>query len=207
MRRTFAVRRNDEPRSNEGMRSYNALYRNIPNILTALRVALVPVFTLLVLTGMSGYAAAVFVVAGATDVIDGLIARRFNLQSHLGELLDPLADKFLLTVSYLVLTYKGAIPLWLCVLVAARDLLMLGGIAALRYYGKKTNVSPAIAGKLNTIFQTTTVLYVLFIGSRLSSAWFTALAMLTAFITVYSGLYYAWRHFAASGDKNISPLF
>ncbi|MBI5888691.1 MAG: CDP-alcohol phosphatidyltransferase family protein [Deltaproteobacteria bacterium] len=182
------------------------MYRNIPNILTALRIALVPVFAMLVLTGMSGYAAAVFAVAGATDVIDGLIARRFNLQSHLGELLDPLADKFLLTASYLVLTYKGAIPLWLCVLVAVRDLLMLGGIAVIRYYGKTPNVSPAFAGKLNTLLQTATVLYVLFIGGRLSSAWFTALAALTAFITVYSGLYYAWRHFSGGGDKHF-PSF
>jgi len=176
-------------------------FRNIPNILTALRIALVPVFTLLVLTGMSGYAAAVFVVAGATDAVDGFIARRFNLQSHLGELLDPLADKFLLTASYIVLTYKGAIPLWLCFLVALRDLLMLGGIAVIRHYGKKANVSPVPAGKLNTIFQTITILYVLFIGSRLPGAWFTALALLTAFITVYSGLYYAWRYFMLGGDK------
>ncbi len=183
-----------------------AFLRNIPNILTALRIALVPVFALLMLTGMSSYAAAVFIIAGSTDVIDGFIARRFNLQSHLGELLDPFADKFLLTASYIVLTYKGAIPLWLCVLVALRDLLMLGGIAALRYYGKKTNVSPAVAGKLNTIFQTITVLYVLLIGDRLPGVWFTVITLLTAFITVYSGLYYAWRYFRGNGDKRSARL-
>lgn len=163
----------------------------LPNILTLLRLSLAPVFAFLVFIERLDYALAVFIVAGATDAFDGFIARRFGGSSRFGALLDPLADKFLLTTSYLALTYKGFLPLWLCAFVVARDIIMLLSISALKWRGAVVSLAPNIFGKLTTVLQTVTVLYGLAIGT---AGWlFGGLAVLTVIITVVSGLGYGLR--------------
>lgn len=165
----------------------------IPNILTIFRIALVPVFAFLVLLDRQGFALAVFLLAGATDAFDGFIARRFGGSSAVGALLDPLADKFLLTTSYLVLTFKDVTPLWLCAPVIARDVIMLSLIAVLKSRGIAPKLNPNIFGKLTTLFQVITVLYALFAGYRFGDGLFNALAIITVVITVISGFSYALR--------------
>lgn len=173
------------------------MIRNIPNILTAIRIILVPVFLFLVFNDSLSYAAAVFVFAGVTDAVDGFIAKRFDMRTDLGAIMDPFADKFLLTSSYLVLTYKEVIPLWLCVPVVGRDIAMIIGISLLKWAGRMPTPSPTIPGKLSTVMQTSTVGYALVIGGMLGPVPFTVLAAFTAAVTIYSGVHYAWRELAS----------
>jgi cardiolipin synthase len=165
---------------------------NIPNILTLLRILLVPVFVGLVMVENFSTATFVFVVAGLTDALDGYIAKRFTQRTHFGAWLDPFADKFLLVSAFVVLSIKGWIPMFLCALVISRDVVIIGGIVMLQLFGRDVEIAPSLAGKLTTMFQIITVIYTLFSGSR-PGAVFTALILLTALLTVYSGFYYVWR--------------
>lgn len=174
--------------------------KNIPNILTVSRMALTPVFAVLALRGLLVHGVAVFAVAMLSDVADGAVAKRYESRTELGALLDPLADKMLLTTSFIVLWVIGLVPLWLALLVATRDCLMLSSIAALWFYRKKTLFAPNVFGRLTTVLQTLTILLALFIGytgGRAAVAAFTPLAVVTALVTTVSGLSYAWREVQA----------
>ena len=94
---------------------------NIPNILTVLRILITPLFVILLIRDLHGYALLLFVLAGVSDGLDGLIARMFNQRSDLGAVLDPIADKLLLTAAYLSLGILKDIPGWLVVVVISRD--------------------------------------------------------------------------------------
>jgi cardiolipin synthase len=99
--------------------------RSIPNMLSVLRLLMVPVFLVLLLTGQFVAALIVLVVASATDWLDGQIARRFNQITKLGQLLDPAADRLFIFAALIGLTINGNIPLWLALIVASRDLMLL----------------------------------------------------------------------------------
>ncbi|MDO8426381.1 MAG: CDP-alcohol phosphatidyltransferase family protein [Deltaproteobacteria bacterium] len=167
---------------------------NIPNILTLFRILLVPLFLFLVAEDNFFFATIVFAVAGITDAVDGFIARAYNLRTELGANLDPFADKLLLVSSYIILTAKGLIPLWLCVPVILRDAVILTGVIILRGAGRKVVISPTIFGKITTTLQIATVIYALVFAGT-GRAFFVALAAVTALITVYTGFDYAWREF------------
>lgn len=169
------------------------MLKSVPNILTLLRILLVPVFILLVVKDRLILAAAAFIIAGITDVIDGVIARAFNVRSPLGEMLDPFADKLLLSSSYVALAFKGLVPLWLCVPVVAKDVSMLAGLALLRHSGRKIDISPSVYGKLTTVMQTITVIYAMTAAARLGAQILTVMAAVTALLTVYTWLDYARR--------------
>lgn len=168
------------------------MFRHLPNILTIFRILLIPVFLHLIFRGSFYGALVVFAVAGATDGLDGYIARRWSLQSELGANLDPLADKLLLTSAFVSLTYMGLMPLWLCMPVILRDAVILAGVIALRGTGRKVRIAPSISGKLTTVLQISTVLFaMLFPENR--PALFMPLAVLTLLFTIYSGFDYAYR--------------
>ncbi|MFQ5464578.1 MAG: CDP-alcohol phosphatidyltransferase family protein [Thermodesulfobacteriota bacterium] len=170
---------------------------NIPNALSIFRILLVPVFFSLTMRGDYLAAALVFTMAGITDAVDGFIARRFNMRTPLGAALDPAADKLLQVTAYVTLTFRGVIPLWLCVPVLAKDAILVVIFLALRSMGRRVEISPSIPGKLSTVLQITTVAYVLFFGRadgpRLVI--FMALALATAGATIMAGLHYAWREY------------
>jgi len=168
------------------------MFRHLPNILTIFRILLIPVFLHLIFSSSFYSALAVFAIAGATDGLDGYIARRWKLHTELGANLDPLADKLLLTSAFISLAYMGLVPLWLCVPVIARDALILAVVLALRSARRKVRIRPTIAGKATTVLQIATVLFaMLFTQGRPS--FFLPLAVLTLLFTVYSGLDYAYR--------------
>jgi cardiolipin synthase len=165
---------------------------NIPNILTIARILLVPVIVSALLAGNYPLALAIFLVAGVTDALDGFIARRFNMCTRLGAMLDPLADKLLVVPTTLVLAATGRLPWWLALTVVARDLLILGGAAA--FYARTGNLEmePSIASKVNTCVQITLIVLILAdssgvisLGHLLVRGYY--LALLTA---VVSGLHY-----------------
>ena len=169
------------------------MLKNVPNLLTLLRILLVPVFVALIVEDRLILAAAVFIIAGITDVIDGVIARSFDMRTKLGQMLDPFADKLLLSSSYVTLAFKGLVPLWLCAPVVAKDVSMIAGLALLRRAGKHIDISPSVYGKLTTVMQTVTVIYALTAAARLGAQILTVLAAVTALLTVYTWFDYARR--------------
>jgi cardiolipin synthase len=125
------------------------------NQLTLLRLMLVPVFVLFALYGMFGWALLTFLVAGITDALDGLIARRSGHPTTLGAWLDPMADKLLLTATFVVLTMpdlglKNRLPLWLTVLVISRDVAIVLTVAVWNLAVARRTFRPSILGKLAT---------------------------------------------------------
>lgn len=94
-----------------------------------------------------------FLAAGASDGVDGFLAKRFNMASKLGAHLDPLADKTLIMSIYISLGIAEAIPRWLVILVVSRDILIIGGVMLALFVGKPINVRPLVVSKLNTVAQ------------------------------------------------------
>ena len=125
----------------------------IPNLLTILRVLLTPVLVIFLLQDRLIAALVVFIVAGITDGLDGLIARLYRQKSRLGAFLDPLADKVLLATTYVLLAVKSLVPSWLTVIVLSRDVLILLGIFVLFMQDLPFEIRPTIASKLTTCSQ------------------------------------------------------
>jgi cardiolipin synthase (CMP-forming) len=114
-----------------------AEFTSVPNLLSFLRLALVPVFLVLLLGDSPGWALAVLAFAGFTDWLDGYIARRFGMITQLGKVLDPMADRFYIFAALIGLTINGNIPAWLAVVIILRDVLLAVGypISASHGYG------------------------------------------------------------------------
>ncbi len=139
----------------------------LPNLLSLARIALAPVFVLMMVQHRPWPAFIVFLVAGATDALDGFAARTFKLKSNLGLWLDPIGDKVLLTAAFVVLTLPAlakpnALPFWLTALCIGRDVaIALGALIIVRQRGKRT-FPPTLAGKASTICQVVVLYYVLY---------------------------------------------
>ena len=127
----------------------------LANRLTLGRLLLVPVLVILVIYGYSGWALITFVVAGVTDGLDGLIARRAGQRTSLGALLDPMADKLLLVSTFVVLTMPGLaltnrLPVWLTVLVISRDVIIVLTVAVVNLAVDRFVFQPSVLGKVTT---------------------------------------------------------
>ncbi len=107
----------------------------VPNLLSFLRLALVPVFLNLIIQGNDGLALIVLVISSVTDFLDGLIARTFRQVSRLGQLLDPAADRLFIFAALIGLAVREVIPWWLLVIIVGRDLMLLGIGIVLANYG------------------------------------------------------------------------
>lgn len=129
------------------------LLRHVPNILTALRLCAAPLTAFFILHGRDGAALGVFAFAGLSDALDGYLARRLASASQFGVFLDPAADKLLMLASFVTLTMAGALPLWLTVIVIARDLAIVGGVGLAWLLALPLNVEPLNIGKISTVVQ------------------------------------------------------
>lgn len=174
---------------------------NLPNQLTILRILMTPVIILLLLYKAPGYALAVFCLAGLTDALDGFIARSLKQKTSLGMILDPLADKVLLTSCFITLAFLREIPRWFAVVAVSRDLILIGGALILLIHFGKVGIPPSILGKLTTGLQLLTVLLAMLDNfvPPLHQALFP-LVVTTAFVTVLSGLNYVYRGAHLFGD-------
>lgn len=169
---------------------------NIPNFLSLLRIILVPVIVIFLIQGSYGKALITFTCAGLTDVLDGTLARLLNSQTVLGAYLDPIADKLLLTASFVTMSILGIIPSWLTVLVISRDFIILLGIAILSLMSVPYEIKPAFVGKVTTALQIGTVFLALVfqaVSHDVSYDWIRILCWLTGLFTVVSGLVYITR--------------
>ena len=127
----------------------------VANQLTFLRILLIPAFVLLVTYGYLGWALLVFLTAGVTDALDGLIARRTDQRTSLGAWLDPMADKLLLVTTFIVLTLPAVelanhVPLWLTILIISRDVVIVGVVAIVNLAVGPRTFRPSMWGKLAT---------------------------------------------------------
>ena len=125
---------------------------NLPNKLTLLRICLIPVFVILMLSQVSNFfliSCIIFIIASITDFLDGKIARKYNLISDFGKLMDPLADKATQISLLTTLFIKGAISIWILVVVVLKEFCMVSGASFL--YGKELVVSSKWYGKLATV--------------------------------------------------------
>ena len=123
--------------------------RNIPNILTVSRFFFIPFIFGAILNQQWLTAAILLTISGLTDVLDGIIARKFNFVSNFGKLIDPLADKANQLFTLVALAYINIIPWWILIVVFSKELLMVAGAAFL--FGKKLVVSSRWFGKLSTV--------------------------------------------------------
>jgi cardiolipin synthase len=123
---------------------------SIPNLLTLLRLCLVPVFNYYFLQGKYGHALFFFAVAGFSDFFDGILARLLKARTSLGAVLDPAADKFLMAVTFIVLAVTGALPVWMAILVLFKDLYVVSGILYLKLRNRFVKVRPSRLSKFNT---------------------------------------------------------
>ena len=125
----------------------------IPNVLTIIRLLMVPVIVLLMIEHQMMSAFVLFVIAGITDGLDGFLAKRFNWSTELGAWLDPAADKALLVSIYVTLGVFAKIPAWLVILVVSRDLLIVGGIMIAWMMERPVQMNPLVVSKINTAGQ------------------------------------------------------
>ena len=143
----------------------------LANQLTILRIMLIPAFVLLVVYGYLGWALITFLTAGATDALDGLIARRAGQRTTLGAWLDPMADKLLLVTTFVVLTLPGIpltnhVPLWLTVFVISRDTVIVGVVAIVSLAIGPRTFTPSLWGKLATATYILTSVVIMYFNYR-----------------------------------------
>ncbi len=179
--------------------------RWLPNAISLLRIALVVPILLLIVDGQYKLAFALCIVAGFSDGVDGYLAKRFDWNTRLGALLDPVADKLLVAGTFIVLVYTGHIPLWLGVLVILRDVVIVGGATVYNFLIRPIEGEPTRISKLNTALQ---LLFVLFVLCRAAFGWpdqisVTVLGASIVVTVVVSGIDYvwAWARRARRGGK------
>jgi len=169
------------------------------NQLTLLRMLLIPVFVLCVLYGRPGWALASFIVAGVTDMLDGLVARKSGQTTMIGAWLDPMADKLLIITTLVMLTMPGLglanrLPVWLTVLVISRDVGIVLTVAVWNLAVARRTFRPSMLGKVTTavyLVTCTMALYANYQGEP--SELVTVLIYLSLGLTVASAAHYVWR--------------
>jgi cardiolipin synthase len=167
---------------------------NLANVLTLVRVVLAPLVVRAILAREFGPALVLFLIAGATDGLDGLAARRLKTQTRFGAYLDPIADKLLLSASFLAFGICGAVPWWLVALIFGRDLLILAMAGLALLFTRHRQFSPSVWGKISTFCQIAAALAVLAHGASLSMTFSPEpLLWVAAAATAWSGAGYVWR--------------
>ena len=169
------------------------------NQLTLLRMFLIPAFVILVVYGQLGWALAVFVTAGITDALDGLIARWSGQKTTLGAWLDPMADKLLLVTTFIVLTLPGLglanrLPIWLTVLIISRDVGIVVTVAIVNLAVGRRTFQPSIYGKAATAtYIVTAVAAMIFNYLGYHSILVDLGIFVSLAITLISGFHYLWH--------------
>ena len=168
----------------------------LPNALSIIRIILTVPIVIALLKGQYLLTLSLFLLAGATDALDGWIAKQFSCQSRLGSILDPMADKILLTCTFVSLYWVGILPLWLLLLICVRDVIIVAG--ALGYFlgeisGASELLKPTLISKFNTVLQIALVLYLLLIQFIIEfTTWLEIVFIIVATSTALSGADYMW---------------
>jgi len=166
----------------------------VPNQITLLRLGFLPIFLILISYEQYRWALLVLVVAGLSDGIDGLLARQLNQKSALGAYLDPIADKLLLSSSFVILAFKTKLAWWLTIMVLSRDILLLTVAAVILLISGYRPFPPSVLGKCTTAVQILLVFLVV-LGAAYPGDTFTRLIRIlvytVAVLTTVSGFHYS----------------
>ncbi|HEX8162876.1 MAG TPA: CDP-alcohol phosphatidyltransferase family protein [Pyrinomonadaceae bacterium] len=195
----------------------------LPNLLTVIRMALIPVFVIFLYYQRFWLALAVFVSAGVTDGLDGMLARRFDQKSQLGTILDPIADKLLLVTAFVTLSMPSIIshaelpephanlhlpvPFWVTTAVISRDIFIVVGAAAINIVTGFRNFRPSLLGKINTTVQIVSIVIIL-LATRLPVLRGYVLPTLYATVfalAVLSGAHYVFHAARLLGEDRQHP--
>lgn len=173
----------------------------VPNLLTFMRMALIPVFASLLYYGYSTWALAVFVIAGVTDGIDGFLARKFDQESELGTIIDPIADKLLMTTAFIILTMPHVlqpvrhlpVPFWVTAAVIGRDVLILAVAAAINIMTGFRGFRPSWLGKLSTLVQVIAVGMILLAAVTGYGFYLPTTYFIVVLLAFASGIHYVFH--------------
>ncbi len=178
--------------------------KNLPNYITVGRMAIVPLFVFLYLQPGGDIAAVVcYAIAAASDAVDGYLARKWNVISNFGKLMDPLADKILVSAGFVLLVAGGRLPAWACILVLFREFLVTGLRALAAEQGLV--MAAGASGKVKTVVQMLALPVLLLEATRgaqlgpLSLGGWMCAAIVS--VTLYSGVDYIWKARGLFGAK------
>ena len=191
----------------------------VPNLLTVVRMGVTPVFVTCLFYGRFGWALVLFVFAGVTDLLDGLLARRFNQNSELGRILDPIADKLLLVTSFIVLSLPSLvpqpmprhfpIPFWVTATVISRDVFIVVGSVAINIVTGFRGFRPSLLGKISTVVQILAIGIVLIVAQVPDLGGYV---LPTTYVTVFtlalcSGVHYVFHaaQLLNEDKRNVEP--
>jgi len=185
--------------SKEKSKSYDDAMSSVltvANLLTILRLILIPVFVTVLYYQRFTWALGVFFAAAITDGLDGLVARSFNQKTQLGAILDPMADKLLLVTAFVILsmprfTLTDPIPFWLTAVAISRDVIIVLAAAVINMTSGFSMFRPSILGKLNTFVQIITIVFFLAANAFELLTWYLPVVYYTTLaMAVFSGLHY-----------------
>ena len=164
---------------------------NVPNLLSLFRLFVTFFLILAVCYNRLDIALYLFIIQGASDLLDGFIARVMRKKTNLGAFLDPIADKTMLIAGFIMLSIKHIIPLWLTTLVLLRDIVIATGFLLLYRFAYTIKPAPTILGKITTVCQLATILYILFVWPNVGT-YSTKFFLATAFFIFVSGCHYVF---------------
>lgn len=175
----------------------------IPNLLTFLRMGLIPVFAIMLAYNREGWALIVFTIAGISDGVDGFIARRMNQESELGTIIDPIADKLLMTTAFVMLTLSSVVgtprhlpvPFWVTATVIGRDVLIVAIAGAINVMTGFRGFKPSWLGKTSTFVQVVGVILILVaaVFPQLRGFYLPTVYTTVAAFAVFSGIHYIFH--------------
>ena len=176
----------------------------IANLITLLRIVLVPVLIWALLSEQMLAAFLLFLLAGLSDAVDGTVARYFDQQSELGTILDPIADKLMLVSVFIILAYLEHIPLWLGILIVSRDILIIFGVMLAFMLFHDVTIKPLWVSKANTLLQILLAAWVLSaLAFQFDNAWIkSALVWTTGVLTGLSAIAYIWEGMKLFSSEN-----
>ncbi len=175
---------------------------NLPNLLTTLRLLLLPLFLTFLVYRRPGPALAVLLLAALSDALDGLLARWLDQRTAIGSFLDPLADKLLSVSGFVTLALIGPIPAWFVIVVISRDVLISVGALVLYLHDGRLEISPSLTGKAAMLGQFATLVLTLLLQlDAIGRPFWQALLLLTAALTITSGVQYLWRGLNRAGTR------
>lgn len=166
----------------------------VPNVITIVRLLMLPLIVYFVLVGRYGAAFYLFLAAALGDLLDGFIARRFNQISALGAILDPIADKITMLTMTVLLAWHEILPLWLAVAILVRDIVIAGGALAYHFVVGRVEMAPTMISKLNTSLVFGTLCAALAATAAIvpGGPWMRSLYILVFVTVIASGLHYVW---------------
>ena len=175
----------------------------VANILTFLRMGLIPVFSILLVYNREGWALVVFTVAGVSDGIDGFLARRLKQESELGTIIDPIADKLLMTTAFIMLTLPSVlgpgrhlpVPFWVTATVIGRDVLIIAVAGAINMMTGFRGFKPSWLGKASTFVQVSAVILILLaaVFPELNGIYLPTIYAIVVAFAVFSGVHYVFH--------------